>query len=149
MAIVRMSQDQPTRQSSLSPEQQRAQEMQQQQDQRTQQAASRYMQTNARVIPELVGTWDLVPENNFLPYKKTLAIEANASFTLVTQSDNRTSRGKVNVLPNRSAYGSPTTGQMQLFPDTGQIDVLYYDLVDSRQMKITAQDGVKYVARKR
>ena len=49
-------------------------------------------------MPEVLGRWEMTPDNQFLP-KKMLTIEADAKFTLVS-TDGSTSQGRMD---NRSA----------------------------------------------
>ncbi|HVW04931.1 MAG TPA: tetratricopeptide repeat protein [Vicinamibacterales bacterium] len=140
-AIARMmsnrQQSQP--QAYESPQEQPFRQMQQQQDRARAQALYQYMSANARVVPDIVGTWELTPENAFLPMKKTLTVDSSANYTLVMQSDGRTSRGKANS----------QRGQLMLFGDDGSSDTLYFEPVSRDQLSVTALDGTKYVARRR
>jgi tetratricopeptide (TPR) repeat protein len=139
-AIARMmSNRQPPPQVYDSPREQPFQQMQQQQERARAQALYQYMAANARVVPDIVGTWELTPENAFLPTKKTLTVDGGANYTLVMQADGRTSRGKANS----------QRGQLMLFGDDGSSDTLYFEPISRDQLSVTALDGTKYVARRR
>jgi hypothetical protein len=134
-----MSNRQSQPQAYESPQEQPFRQIQQQQDRARAQALYQYMSANARVVPDIVGTWELTPENAFLPMKKTLTVDSGANYTLVMQSDGRTSRGKANS----------QRGQLMLFGDDGSSDTLYFEPVSRDQLSVTALDGTKYVARRR
>ena len=106
------------------------------------------MAGNARVAPELVGRWDLTPENAFLPLRRTLAIDQSANYVMTSQ-DGTTSRGKVNVQGNPvRGRDEPSSGQMFLISPDGASDTLYFEFVGRDALQITAQDGTKYTARR-
>jgi predicted Zn-dependent protease len=138
-AIARMMSDRPQPQAAESPEERPFRQMQERQERARAQAVYQYMAANARVAPDIVGTWELTPENAFLPMKKTLTVDGGANYTLVMQADGRTSRGKANS----------QRGQLMLFGDDGSSDTLYFEPVSRDQLSVTALDGTKYVARRR
>lgn len=115
--------------------------------------AMRQMASQARVTPELVGIWELTPGNKFLPWKKTLTVDANANYTIVSTNDGATSRGKMNVQIGRDmGRGRPESsrGQMMLLDETsGQIGTMWYEFTDRDVMQITDLDGTKYDARRK
>jgi hypothetical protein len=114
--------------------------------------AGRFMGPKAKVAPELVGVWEMSPDNKFLPWKKTLTIEGNAAYTLVSQNDGSTTRGKIDVRGTRSAardQSEPASGQMMLLDDSGEVSTIWYEFVGKDTMRITDLDGTKYDARRR
>jgi len=137
----------------MSPEQRQYAELQNQRDQERTRMAMKQIAQQARVTPELVGTWELTPDNKFLPWKKTLTVDADASYTLVSASDGATSRGKINVQVGRDVgrgRPEPSRGQMMLLDETsGQIGTMWYEFADRDAMQITDLDGTKYEARRR
>jgi Tfp pilus assembly protein PilF len=76
------------------PQAQQYAEVQRQQDQARMRTAMRRMEASARVVPEVVGTWELAPDNKFLPWQKTLTIDAAANYVLVSTRDGSTTRGR-------------------------------------------------------
>jgi hypothetical protein len=70
-------------------------DIQRQQDEARRRMVLKQFAPNAKVSPELVGVWDLSPDNKFLPFRKTLTIQSNADYTVVMQKDGSTSHGKV------------------------------------------------------
>jgi hypothetical protein len=116
------------------------------QDQERSRMAVRQMAPRAKVVPELVGRWDMIPNNEFLP-KKTLTIEANADYSLVS-TDGSTSRGKMDVQMGRNPVRGrvePSRGQMMLYDETsGQIGTMWYEFTDAETMEITEMDSTKY-----
>lgn len=154
-AIARMMNDRrqqqpPPQQAYEDPERSRYREMQRQQDEARAQQASRAMAGNARVPQSLVGRWELVPENSFLPLRRTLTIDDSANFTMTAQ-DGSSSRGRANVPAGRSYRGQnePVEGQIMLMSPDGTTDVLYFEVTARDTMNVQANDGTKYVARKR
>lgn len=139
-AIARMIQNGASErgQAPLDPEQQRYRDMQRLQDDARARLAYRYTADNARVSAELVGRWDLTPENAFLPLRRTLVIDEGANFTMTSQNGT-TTRGKVNQ----------QRGQMLLVSPDGVSDTLYFEFDSRDSMRITAQDGTKYTAARR
>jgi tetratricopeptide (TPR) repeat protein len=135
--------------AGMSAEQRRYAELQRQQDLERSQVASRYMAQRARVTPEVVGTWELVPENKSLPWRKTLMIQDDASYTLVSPHDGSTSRGKMDVQASRDVGHGASRGQMMLYDGTGQVRTMWYEQVERDVMQVTDLDGTKYEARRR
>lgn len=138
-AIARMMSDRPQPQTPESPAERPFRQMQERQERARAQAVYQYMAANARVVPDIVGTWELTPENAFLPMKQTLTVDSRANYTRVMQADGRTSRGKANS----------QRGQLMLFGEDGSSDTLYFEPVSRDQLSVTALDGTKYVARRR
>lgn len=138
--------------AGLSPDQRRLAEQQRQRELERNRAVMKQATARARVPAELVGTWELVPDNKFLPKQQTLRIEADASFTLTMRSDGSVRKGKVDVqaarTANRSA-GEPSRGQMMLYEDRGEVGTMWYESQDGGRMEITDLDGTKYDARRR
>ncbi|HEX2055323.1 MAG TPA: hypothetical protein VHF07_02445, partial [Nitrospiraceae bacterium] len=112
--------------------------------------AVRQMAPRAKVVPELVGRWEMIPNNQFLP-KKTLTIEANASYSLVS-TDGSVSRGKADVMLGRDPVRGrvePSRGQMMLYDETsGEIGAIWYEFTDAETMEITEMDSTKYITRR-
>ena len=94
---------------------------------------------SAKVIPEMVGVWDLSPDNKFLPYKKTLTIEPDAAYTIVMQKDGSTTRGRV----------KGGRRQMMMYDENRDMHTMYYEFVERDVMRIVDLDGTKYEARRR
>ena len=129
--------------------QQNANDLARQQDAERAQQTYRYMAANARVAPELIGRWDLTPENAFLPLRRTLVLDQGANYVMTSQ-DGTTSRGKVNVQGNPvRGRDEPLNGQMLLVSPDGSQDVLYFEFSGRDVLQVTAQDGTKYTARRR
>jgi hypothetical protein len=122
-------------------------DMQMQQDQERTRMAIQKLAPTAKVLPELVGRWELTPNNKFLP-KKTLTIEANADYTLLSVNDGATSKGKMDVQMGRDTgrgRPEPSRGQMMLYDETsGQIGTMWYEFTERDVMEITEMDSTKY-----
>jgi hypothetical protein len=120
------------------------------QDQQRSQMAVRQMAPRARVVPEVVGRWDMKPDNQFLP-KKTLTIESNANYKLVS-TDGSTSQGKMDVQIGRDPVrgrSEPSRGQMMLYDETsGQIGTMWYEFTGPDVMEITEMDSTKYTTKR-
>lgn len=136
--------------SGMSEEKRPYIDQQMRQDQQRSQMAIRQMAPRARVVPEVVGRWDMKPDNQFLP-KKTLTIESDASYKLVS-TDGSTSQGKMDVQIGRDPVrgrSEPSRGQMMLYDETsGQIGTMWYEFTGSDVMEITEMDSTKYVTRR-
>lgn len=138
--------------AGMSPEQRHYADIQNQQQRKRQQVVLQHFASQAKVVPELVGVWEMSPDNKFLPLKKTLTIESNANFTIVSQSEGLSFRGKVAVQQkrNRSQGGSnASSGQIMMCDESGEITSMWYEFVDRNHMKITDIDGTDYEARRR
>ncbi len=125
-------------------------DQQMQQDQERSRMAIRHMAPRARVVPEVVGRWEMTPNNQFLP-KKTLTIENNASYKLVS-TDGSTSEGKMDVQIGRDPVRGrpePSRGQMMLYDEvSGQIGTMWYEFTGDGVMEITEMDSTKYVTKR-
>lgn len=125
-------------------------DMQMQQDQERSRMAVRQMAPRARVVPEVVGRWEMTPNNQFLP-KKLLTIEADAKFTLVS-TDGSTSQGRMDVQIGRDPVRGrpePSRGQMMLYDETsGQIGTMWYEFTGEGLMEITEMDSTKYATKR-
>ncbi|MCE7978218.1 MAG: hypothetical protein DYH03_13995 [Nitrospira sp. NTP1] len=136
--------------AGMSEEKRPSIDMQTQQDQERSRMAVRQMAPRARIVPEVVGRWDMTPNNQFLP-KKTLTIEADAKFTLIS-TDGSTSQGKMDVQVGRDPVRGrpePSRGQMMLYDETsGQIGTMWYEFTDEGQMEITEMDSTKYATKR-
>jgi hypothetical protein len=131
------------------PEGRRLRELQQQRDDERARMANQVMAARARVSPELVGTWTLVPENQYLPVRHTLTIDANANYTQAFQRDGRTIRGKVNLQAGRNPVRQPMTGTLMLIPDDGPMGTIYFEFTGPNQMAVQDLDGTKFTATRR
>ncbi|HYB42956.1 MAG TPA: hypothetical protein VEL75_14360, partial [Candidatus Methylomirabilis sp.] len=155
MAIARESSRMRAQSSATQPDPQAQAyaDVQRQRDQERMRTAMRQMSASARVVPELVGVWELTPDNKYLPWQKTLTVDAAANYVLVSKRDGSTARGKMNVQATRSgARGGQESagGQMMLYDEAaGQIRTMWYEFVDRDVMRITDLDGTKYEARRR
>ena len=154
MAMARMHSSRPRDPyQGMSPEQQQYAAAQNQQDQQRMRQAMRQMAPQARVVPEVVGVWELTPGNKFLPWKKTLTVDASANYTLVSANDGVTTRGKMNIQMGRDMSRGglePARGQMMLFDETtGQVGTMWYEFTERDVMQITDLDGTKYEARRK
>ena len=127
-------------------------DIQRQRDQDRMRIAMRQMSASARVVPELVGVWELNPDNKYLPWQKILTIDASANYTLVSKRDSSTARGKMNVQVIRNAApggAGSAGGQMMLYDEAaGQVRTMWYEFVSRDVMRITDLDGTKYEARR-
>lgn len=125
-------------------------DMQMRQDQERSRMAVQHMAPRATVPTELVGRWDMTPDNQFLP-KKKLHIEANAKYSLVS-TDGSASEGKMDVRMGRNPVrGRPESsrGQMMLFDEaSGQIGTMWYEFTGPDVMEITESDSTKYVTKR-
>ena len=125
-------------------------DMQMQQDQERSRMAVRQMAPRARVVPEVVGRWEMTPNNQFLP-KKMLTIEPDAKFMLVS-TDGSTSQGKMDVQIGRDPVRGrpePSRGQMMLYDETsGQIGTMWYEFTGEGLMEITEMDSTKYATKR-
>jgi tetratricopeptide (TPR) repeat protein len=125
-------------------------DQQMEQDQRRSRMAVQHMAPRARVVPEVVGRWEMTPNNQFLP-RKTLTIESNASYKLVS-TDGSTSEGKMDVQIGVLAYPrrpDPSRGQMMLYDEvSGQIGTMWYEFTGEGVMEITEMDSTKYVTKR-
>jgi hypothetical protein len=151
MAMARLHSRQPRDPyAGMSDEKRPYIDQQMRQDQERTRMAVQHMASRARVVPELVGRWDMIPDNQFLP-KKTLTIEANADYSLVS-TDGSTSHGKMDVQTGRDPVRGrvePSRGQMMLYDETsGQIGTIWYEFTDGGVMDVTELDSTKYSARR-
>lgn len=156
MALGRMmsQQRQPQQQyGNEDPTRRRMRELQQQRDDERNRTAAQMMAAQAIVAPGLVGTWQLVPDNQFLPLRQTLVIDSGANYSITYQRDGRTVRGKVSSQSGRYRFGGAQeaqTGQLMFIPDGGaQMGTMYYEFTAPNQIAITDLDGTKYTATKR
>lgn len=154
MALARLPSKQYQANSSedSDPAQQYYLDIQRQQDEARMRMANKFMAPNAKVTPDLVGVWELTPENKFLPWQKTLTVEANANYTLVLKADGSATRGKMDVQGGRHVVRGrpePSRGQMMLYDETGQVLTMYYEFVDRNVMQIIDLDGTHYQARRK
>lgn len=121
-------------------------EAQLQQDQERSRMAVRQLAPRARIVPEVVGRWQMTPNNQFLP-KKTLTIASDARYTLAS-TDGSTSTGKMNIQLGRDPVRGrpdPSRGQMMLYDETsGQIGTMWYEFTGEGAMEITEMDSTKY-----
>jgi tetratricopeptide (TPR) repeat protein len=110
----------------------------------------RHLAPRAKVLPEVVGRWELQPNNQFLP-KKTLTIDSNADYRLVS-ADGTAAEGKMDIPTGRvPARGLPVppSGQMMLYDErSGQIGMMWFEFTGEEAMQITDMDGTKYAARR-
>jgi hypothetical protein len=151
MAMGRLSSRQPRDPyAGMSEEKRPYMDQQMEQDQRRSRMAVQQMAPRAKVVPEVVGRWDMTPNNQFLP-KKTLTIESNAGYRLVS-TDGSTSQGKMDVQIGRDPVRGrpePSRGQMMLYDETsGQIGTMWYEFTDNGMMEITEMDSTKYVTKR-
>lgn len=147
MAMARLHARQPRDPySGMSEEKQPYIDMQLQQDRERSRMAVRQMAPRAKVVPEVVGRWNMTPDNQFLP-KKTLTIEADADYSLVS-TDGSTSKGKMDVQVGRDPVrgrSEPSRGQMMLYDETsGQIGTMWYEFTEAGVMHITEMDSTQY-----
>jgi hypothetical protein len=148
LAMARMYSRQPRDPyAGMSEEKRPYVDMQMQQDQERTRMAIQKLAPRAKVLPELVGRWEMTPNNKFLP-KKTLTIEANADYTLLSVNDGATSKGKMDVQMGRDTgrgRPEPSRGQMMLYDETsGQIGTMWYEFTERDVMEITEMDSTKY-----
>lgn len=136
--------------SGMSEEKRPYIDQQMRQDQQRSQMAVRQMAPRARVVPEVVGRWDMKPDNQFLP-KKTLTIESDANYKLVS-TDGSISQGKMDVQIGRDPVrgrSEPSRGQMMLYDETsGQIGTMWYEFTGPDVMEITEMDSTKYTTKR-
>jgi tetratricopeptide (TPR) repeat protein len=153
MAMARMQSSRPRDPyAGMDPEQRKYADIQDKRDRDRQRMAFRYMAPNAKVAPELIGTWEMTPENKFLPWHKMLTIESNAQYTLISQSDGTTRKGKMDVQRRHDPVRGgtdPSEGQMMMYDESGEIKTMWYEVVDQDAMKVTDLDGTKYMLRRR
>lgn len=125
-------------------------ERQLQQDQERSRMAVRQLAPKARVVPEVVGRWDMTPNNQFLP-KKTLTIANDARYTLVA-TDGSKSEGKMDIQTGRDPVRGrpePSRGQMMLYDEvSGQIGTMWYEFTGDGVMEITEMDSTKYATKR-
>jgi hypothetical protein len=101
----------------------------------------------AKLDLELVGRWDMIPNNHFLP-KKTLTIEADADYFPridgwldLAGEDERADGTWSGAGQSRTNHGA----QMMLYDETsGQILTMWYEFTDAETMEITEMDSTKY-----
>lgn len=154
MAIAQVSTQQQQQQDpyeGMSPEQRSSADLQYRQNRERQRTAIQRLMPKAKVIPELVGVWEMSPDNKFLPLKKTLTIESNANFTILSQGEGSTRRGKMDVpqARNMTQRGLDSAeGQMTMYDESGSVSTLWYEFIDRNRMRITDLDGTKYEARR-
>ena len=125
-------------------------EAQLQQDQERSRMAVRQLAPRARIVPEVVGKWQMTPNNQFLP-KKTLTIASDARYTLAS-TDGSTSTGKMNIQIGRDPVRGrpdPSRGQMMLYDETsGQIGTMWYEFTGEGAMEITEMDSTTYTTKR-
>lgn len=154
MAIAQVSTQQQQQQDpyeGMSPEQRSSADLQYRQNRERQRTAIQRLMPKAKVIPELVGVWEMSPDNKFLPLKKTLTIESNANFTILSQGEGSTRRGKMDVpqARNMAQRGLDSAeGQMTMYDESGSVSTLWYEFIDRNRMRVTDLDGTKYEARR-
>jgi tetratricopeptide (TPR) repeat protein len=151
MAMARLSSRQPRDPyAGMSEDKRPYVDRQMEQDRRRSQMAVQRMAPRAKVVPEVVGQWDMVPNNQFLP-RKTLSIQSDASYKLVS-TDGSTSAGKMDVQIGRDPVRGrpePSRGQMMLYDETsGQIGTMWYEFVEDGVMEITEMDSTQYVTKR-
>lgn len=151
MAMGRLSSRQPRDPySGMSEEKRPYIDQQMRQDQQRSQMAVRQMAPRARVVPEVVGSWDMKPDNQFLP-KKTLTIESDANYKLLS-TDGSISQGRMDVQIGRDPVrgrSEPSRGQMMLYDETsGQIGTMWYEFTGPDVMEITEMDSTKYLTKR-
>ena len=153
MAIARVQSQQrpPDPYAGMSPEKRSYAELQYQRDRERQQMAARHLAPNAKIVPELVGVWEMSPDNQYLPWKKTMTIEANANFSIISQSDGSTHRGKIDVQHGRNVVQGgldASRGQMMIYDESGAVYTMWYEFVGRDIMRITDMDGTHYKAQR-
>ena len=151
MAMARLHSRQPRDPyAGMSEEKRPYIDRQTQQDQERSRLAVRRMAPRARVVPEVVGRWEMTPNNQFLP-KKTLTIENNAQYSLAS-TDGTVSQGKMDVQVGRDPVRGrpdPSRGQMMLYDETsGQIGTMWYEFNGEGLMEITEMDSTKYATKR-
>ena len=151
MAMGRLSSRQPRDPySGMSEEKRPSIDQQTRQDQQRSQMAVRHMAPRARVVPEVVGRWEMKPDNQFLP-KKTLTIESDANYKLLS-TDGSISQGKMDVQIGRDPVrgrSEPSRGQLMLYDETsGQIGTMWYEFTGPDVMEITEMDSTKYTTKR-
>jgi tetratricopeptide (TPR) repeat protein len=151
MAMARLHSRQPRDPyAGMSEEKRPYVDMQMRQDQERSRMAVQHMAPRAKVPVEVVGRWDMAPDNQFLP-KKKLNIEADASYRLVS-TDGSSSQGKMDVQMGRDPVRGrpePSRGQMMLYDETsGQIGTMWYEFTGPDVMEITEMDSTKYNTRR-
>ena len=96
------------------------------------------------------GRWELTPDSKFLPWHKTLTIEASADYSIVSKQDGSTTRGRMNVPGAESrgrARANAMSGQMELYDtSSGHMSTMWYEFVDGDTMTITDMDATTYKA---
>lgn len=151
LAMARMKNSQPRDDfEGMPPDRRAAAEAQRQRDLARNREGARVMASRARVVPELVGTWDLVPNNKYLPRQQVLRIDADASFALTSKQGTR--QGKVDIQVarmTRRTSEDPARGQMMLLEPSGEIGTLWYEFVDQDRMHVTDLEGTEYEAKRR
>ena len=147
LALARMmsnqrAQPQPSPQQDRNepPERQRLRDMQEQQENERNRRAAEVMAARARVTPDLVGTWTVVPENQFLPTSFTLTIDGAANFSQVFPREGRTVRGKASL---------QARGVLMLIGEDGRLDTLYFESTGQNTMDVQMLEGARYRATKR
>ncbi|HEY6084196.1 MAG TPA: hypothetical protein VIU63_02305, partial [Nitrospira sp.] len=151
MAMARLSSRQPRDPyAGLNEDARGYVDRQMQQDRERSRMAVRQMAPRAKVVPEVVGQWNMMPNNQFLP-KKTLTIETDASYKLVS-TDGSTSQGKMDIQIGRDPVrgrSDPSRGQMMLYDETsGQIGTMWYEFTGEGVMEIQEMDSTKYVTKR-
>jgi tetratricopeptide (TPR) repeat protein len=142
VAIRKMLQRQRQPAEESSPERRRLGELQREQDERRARLGNQHLLRNARVDPALVGVWEMRPENRFLPWRYVLTIEANAAYTMVSQADGATRRGRTSI--------QGRGGVLLLVDESGgDLRTLYYEMTGPDAAKVTDSDGTKYELRRR
>jgi Tfp pilus assembly protein PilF len=105
----------------------------------------------ATIAPSLVGRWEMTPDNPSAP-KRTLTIQPDSRYTLVTSTDGATIRGTAYLQTKqrgRRSQSEPTRGQILLHDEqSGQIGSMSYEFTAEDAMQLAGASGVKYATKR-
>lgn len=137
--------------AGMSKEERQYAELQDQRNKEGMRQAMKHLSPATSLVPELVGRWEMTPDNKFLP-KKILTIENSSNYTLVSTNDGSAKRGMIHMQGGRGkGHGrpEPSSGQMMLYDDTsGQMGTMWFEFTDTNVMQITDLDGIVYQAQR-
>lgn len=101
----------------------------------------------ARVVPSLVGRWEMVPDSPSAP-KRILTIQPDSSYTLTTVTDGATISGSAYLQGQqrgRRSKAEPSNGQILLHDEqSGQIGSMSYEFTGKDTLQLIGASGTKY-----
>ncbi len=120
--------------AGMPPERRAYADLQQRRDTDRRRMGLERMLANARVDPGLIGSWEMLPQNTFMPGRWTFTVEPNGAYTMVSQQDGTASRGRLNA----------QRGLIMMLESNGDVRELYYTLAERDTVEVMDLDSTKY-----